>query len=89
MTTESNQPSRGVILALAFTSGIGFVIMMLAFAAGVIGAMDENSFGLWLLFGFILFVGGIGGWFGVVQPHKHFDDINVPMYHGHHEEDEH
>jgi hypothetical protein len=71
---------------LALAAGIGLILMMLALAVGVIQGetADANALGLLIVGGLILFIAGVAGWIGVVQPQRHFDDINIPKYTGHH-----
>ena len=65
--------------------------MMIALGIGVIQgtAADGNAIGLFFAGGLVLFILGAGGWFAVVQPQKHFDDISQPMDTGHHAEEHH
>lgn len=65
--------------------------MVLALAVGVVqgSAADGNTIGLMFVGGVALFLLGAGGWYGLSQPTRHFDDINVPMDTGHHGHDEH
>ena len=85
--TEQKLPAN-VPALLAFTSGLGLTIMAVALALGAVQAVNADSsvIGLTFAFGLALFVLGLAGWFGIVQPHKHFDDINVPQDTGHHSE---
>ncbi len=87
MTTDTNYSQKSIALGLAFVAGMGFILMMLALGWGVVGGTDANgdAVGLLLAIGAALFVGGLITWIAVVQPYKNFDDINVPMYTGHHE----
>lgn len=73
-------------MGLAMVAGLGLTLMVIALSIGVIQgvAADNNSIGLLFAGGLALLVVGIGGWVAVVQPYKHFDDINVPMDSGHH-----
>lgn len=85
--TQQKLPAYVPVL-LAFTSGLGLTIMAVALAMGAVQAVsaDSSVIGLTFAFGLALFVLGLAGWFGIVQPHKHFDDINVPQDTGHHSE---
>lgn len=89
MTSQSNKPTTPVSLGLSFTAGFGFTTMAAALALGVIGGdkADGGTIGLLFVGGLALFVVGVAGWVAVVQPHKHFDDINQPMDAGHHHEE--
>jgi hypothetical protein len=85
---ETEESRTSVILGLAFTAGLGFVLMAISLGVGVIqgNAADSGSIGLLFAAGVALFIIGLVGWFAVAQPQKHFDDINVPLYTGHHDE---
>jgi hypothetical protein len=78
---------RPLSFGLALTAGAGLILMMLALSFGVVQGAQANSsvIGLTFVSGLLLLLVGFGGWLAVVQPHKHFDDINVPQYTGHHE----
>ena len=86
ITTET-QPSRSLTVGLSFVSGIGLTLMIIAAGIAVIGgeAADSASLGLLFVLGAAMLVTGIIVWFALVRPHTHFDDINEPMYHGHHD----
>jgi hypothetical protein len=62
--------------------------MLLVAAVGVINGESMDASGLGLLFaaGTAMLISGIIVWFAVVRPDLRFDDINQPMYHGHHDE---
>jgi len=77
-----------IVLGVAMVAGVGVLLMMLALGVGVVQgkAADGNTVGLLFAAGLVLFVLGAGSWFAVVQPQKHFDDINQPAedeHHGH------
>jgi hypothetical protein len=80
-------------LTLAMVAGTGVVLMIVALGVGVIGGEDAGSApGILFGAGFLAMIVGSVAWYGVVQPHKHFDDINVPLDDGHghgHGHDEH
>lgn len=71
---------------LAMVAGLGVVLMMVALGIGVVqgSGADGSTIGMLFAAGLILFILGAVGWFAVVQPQKHFDDITVPMDTGHH-----
>jgi hypothetical protein len=83
-----NAMGNPVILGLALVAGLGFILMMIALGIGVIqgSAANSNAIGLLFASGLALFILGLVGWFATARPDKHFDDINVPQYTGHHEE---
>jgi hypothetical protein len=83
-------PSKSLLTGLSMIGGLGITMATLAAAIGVV-LPDANSsvVGLVALSGAALLVLSVGGWFVATQPHKHFDDINQPLYHGHHHEEHH
>ncbi len=91
VTENSSRPNPLLVLGLAMVAGLGLVLMMIALGIGVIQgtAADGNAIGLFFAGGLVLFILGAGGWFAVVQPQKHFDDISQPMDTGHHAEAHH
>lgn len=84
-----NPNTTPLSIALAVIGGTGLTLMSVALAVGVIQGANASNNGIGLLFfgGLVLLIGATGGWFGYTQPHKHFDDINVPEYTGHHHEE--
>ncbi len=89
-TPEDKQPNPQIISGLAMTGGAGITLAMLALSIGVIDpTADSRVIGLAVLAGVLALTSAIVAWFFVVQPHKHFDDINVPQYTGHHHNAEH
>lgn len=81
--TDNNQ----LVVGLALIGGLGLILMSVALAVGVIQGENAstNIIGMVFFTGLVLLFGGTAGWFGVTQPHKHIDDINVPQYTGHHD----
>lgn len=70
--------------------GLGMTLTLVAAGLGVIDAnADADAIGLAVLVGLVTTLGAILAWFFYVQPHKDFDDITVPMYHGHHHDEPH
>jgi hypothetical protein len=84
-----NNSQNSLTLGLSFVTGVGLILMVSALGVGVIqgGLADSNAIGLAFIAGAIMFILGLVAWFSVVQPHKKFDDINVPQYTGHHDEE--
>ena len=82
--SELNRPS--VIMGLAFCAGIGLTLMVIALGIGVTQGDAANLATVNITFaaGVVLLVTGIVGWFAIVQPQRHFDDINVPAEDNHH-----
>lgn len=96
MATETNTPvhdtgNNNVTLGFALLGGLGITLMIIGASIGVIGKenADNTLVGLFILSGFLMLTTGIGAWLAVVRPWEHFDDINQPLYHGHHHEEHH
>jgi cytochrome c biogenesis protein CcdA len=85
------QPSRQLQIGLAFVAGIGLTLMVVVAGVAVVDpTLDSGSLGILFAVGVAMLISGIIAWFAVVRPDTHFDDINVPMYHGHdHHDDAH
>jgi cytochrome c biogenesis protein CcdA len=78
------QSSKALQVGLAFVAGIGLTLMVVAAGIAVVDpTMDGSSLGLLFAVGVAMLISGILAWFAVIRPDTHFDDINVPMYHGH------
>jgi ABC-type nickel/cobalt efflux system permease component RcnA len=88
MATNTGRKFTPLTMGLAMIAGLGLILMVIALSIGVIEGANADSTIVGLVFagGLGLMVVGIGAWFAVVQPQKHFDNIEVPMYSGHHEE---
>ncbi len=88
MSADHDPIKKPLPFGLALTSGAGLVLMMTALAVGVVQGDAANGTVVGVAFagGLALLILGIGAWLAVVQPFKHFDDINIPQYTGHHEE---
>lgn len=88
---DNTNPKSPLNVFLAVLGGIGLTLMSVALAIGVI--MGESAamgaFNFLFFGGLFLLIGASIGWFGVSQPHKHFDDISVPQYTGHDHHDDH
>jgi hypothetical protein len=85
LATPKNSPT---VLGLSFVAGLGLVALMLALGMGVIGGANADGGVIGLLFvsGLAFLLVGFVGWLTVVQPQRHFDDINQPAadeHHGH------
>lgn len=84
------QVSENVLYGLAMIGGLGLTFMILAAGIGVVSPeIDSGLVGLFVVLGFALIVASVGGWMIATRPFEHFDDINVPQYHGHHHEEAH
>lgn len=89
-TNEQAQVSEGTLIGLAFLGGSGIIAITIALGIGVVvPSIDGGVIGLIVTLGFGLMAMGIGGWVFATKPYQNFDDINVPMYHGHHHDDDH
>lgn len=88
MGLHARKTSNPMTFGLSLIAGIGLILMILALAYGVVQGETADSAVIGLVFigGLALLLFGAGGWVAVVQPYKHFDDINVAQYTGHHEE---
>jgi hypothetical protein len=77
------------VLAVSLVAGLGVILMVTALAVGAIqgAAADSTVIGLVFAAGLALFLLGFGGWIGLAQPHRHFDDINIPAPDEHHHDD--
>jgi hypothetical protein len=77
-----------IVWLVSLVAGLGVMLMMIALGVGVIQSegSDSNAVGMLFAAGLVLFVLGAAAWYSVVQPQKHFDDINIPAedeHHGH------
>ncbi len=88
VTKKISQDANPAVLGTSLVAGLGVVLAVTALAGGGIQG-DTQATGLLLAAGLLLFILGVVGWFGLVQPHKHFDDINVPAPDEHHHEAHH
>ena len=90
-TQQTNEaPNENVLTILSMVGGLGIVTMLVAAGIGVVWEnADTGLIGVLVMAGAGLLVAAIGGWVLVVRPHENFDDISVPMYHGHHHDDDH
>jgi hypothetical protein len=72
--------SNPIAVGLAFCTGIGLTVMMVAAGIGVVQGENADGalIGLLFVLGLSLTVVGIIAWFAAIRPDKHFDDINVP-----------
>lgn len=80
-----------IVLVVSLVAGLGFILMATSLGVGVIqgSSADANAIGLLFAAGLLLLILGGAGWLAIVQPYKHFDDINEPQYTGHHHEEHH
>ncbi|MBE2184820.1 MAG: hypothetical protein IAE89_15430 [Anaerolineae bacterium] len=77
----TNQP---LSFGLAMLAGIGLIMMLIVLFAGAFVTEPQGNLLLFLFLGGLGFlILGVVGWVAVVQPHKHFDDINQPLDDGH------
>lgn len=94
--TEQQQPEQKPEITpqlstmLAMIGGGGIILAIVALGVGVVNPnANSSTIGMLVLAGIGLLVLGVGGWVVAAQPHKNFDDINQPMYHGHHDDHDH
>lgn len=86
MSDHNSQMNQSLLTGLAMTGGLGMTIMIVAAGIGVAdSAIDSQLIGLFVLIGFLILMTAILAWFFVVQPHRAFDDIDIPAPddHGH------
>lgn len=92
MDTQPHNSTHQTPLTMSFAmiAGVGLTLAMLALGIGVIQgeAADGKLIGLTLIAGILFFLFGAVGWYMIVQPQKHFDDINIPQDTGHHHDHE-
>lgn len=87
---EQAKVSDSVLTGISMLGGLGITLMMVAAGVGVVlPDAPSDIVGLVVALGAGLLVTSIAGWVIAVRPHENFDDINVPLYHGHHHDDEH
>jgi hypothetical protein len=91
MATDTGRKFTPLTMGLAMLAGFGLIFMVIALSIGAIEGANADSTAVGLFFGggLGMLIVGIGAWFAVVQPQKHFDNIEVPMYSGHHHEEHH
>lgn len=84
-------PVSGISLGLSFIGGAGLILMIVVAGFGVVAGESADTAFATLLFGAgaAAMISAIVAWFAIVQPHKHFDDINVPLEAEPHHDDEH
>lgn len=88
--TEQTDNKATVLTILSMIGGLGITTMVVAAGIGVVWEnADSGLIGMFVMGGLALLVASIGGWVIVERPHENFDDINQPMYHGHHHDDHH
>lgn len=84
MSHETQSVSKNVVTGLSMIGGLGLTLIVIALGIGVIrgDTVDSaltNLLGLMVVAGFMALAGAIIAWIAVVQPHKHFDNINEPL----------
>ncbi len=88
--TTDTSSNENVLSILAMLGGLGIVLMVVAAGVGVVWEnADSGLIGLFVMAGVGFLVTSVAGWVIVVRPHENFDDINEPLYHGHHHEEDH
>ena len=87
VNTSRYKTDNPLLFGLALAAGIGVVLMIIALAVGVVqgDAANNSAIGLTFIIGLAALITGAAAWTFVVQPYKHFDDINQPLEddHGH------
>jgi len=90
VATHPKKTANPTTFGLSMVAGVGFILMMLALGSGVVqgDAANGQAIGMAFAAGLALFLCGFIGWLAVVQPFKHFDDINIPKEAGNHTHEE-
>jgi 4-amino-4-deoxy-L-arabinose transferase-like glycosyltransferase len=83
--------TQGLAFGLAMLAGgsLTLSIVMVCVGAFFSAGSDTSLIGILFVLGLLGFIGGSAAWVGYVQPYKHFDDITVPLYHGHAHDEHH
>lgn len=87
ITPHEDAPTANpsVLTGLSFAGGIGLLLIFVTLGVAVVAPPEDPGLvGLLMLTGFLLLIASIVGWFFIVQPHKHFDNINEPLEEEHH-----
>jgi hypothetical protein len=86
--SENSSAAKSLPIGLAFIAGIGLILMVIVAGIGVVSgdSIDPAALNLLFALGTATLIAGIIAWFVITRPDTHFDDINEPMYHGHHDE---
>ena len=86
---NDNQSNQHIVITLAMVGGLGFTLIVLALGIGVVqGEVANNQIINGLFFGgILLMIASTIAWTSIVQPHRHFDDINQPLELDTHHED--
>lgn len=90
MATETNESAHdlgnnSLTLGLAMLAGLGVIFMIVGAGYGVVEGESANNevVGFLIIGGTAMLLTGAFAWGGIKRPWENFDDINVPMYHGH------
>lgn len=88
MSEDNSSTSKSLNLGLAFIAGAGLTLMVIVAGVGVVSgdSIDHAALNLLFALGTATLIAGIVAWFVVTRPDTNFDDINEPMYHGHHDD---
>jgi hypothetical protein len=79
---------NSITYGLSFLSGGGVILMIGALIIGAVVPDSGTIVTLVFLAGVGMLIAGFAGWLGTERPHAKFDDINVPLYHGHDDHDD-
>lgn len=88
MNYSHKRTSDPMAFGLALLAGLGMILMIVAGGIGAVqgSQADSGLIGIVFALGLISLVSGFIAWLAVVQPHRHFDDIDIPLEaegHGH------
>jgi ABC-type nickel/cobalt efflux system permease component RcnA len=80
--------NNALTLGFSFAAGLGLILIISGLAYGVTGGsnVNDDAVVLMLAAGAAFLILGLGAWLSIMQPWTRFDDINVPMNTGHHNE---
>jgi len=80
---------NAITYGLSFLAGTGVILMIGALIFGAVVPDSGTLVTLTFMAGVGMLIAGFAAWLGAERPHEKFDDINVPLYHGHDDHDEH
>lgn|GEM_PF-1049351 len=76
----ASQADQKTVLGLSFGAGTGLLLVFITLGVAVVAPPEDSAIvGLLVLAGLLIFGAAVAAWFFAVQPHRHFDDINMPL----------
>lgn len=80
MHAPASPADQKTVLGLSFAAGTGLLLIFITLGVAVVAPpADSTIVGLLVLAGLLIFGAAVAAWFFAVQPHHHFDDINMPL----------